>query len=49
MRLVREADLQGDYRERRIRLDELAARRFDPQLSHILPHGTAVVLPELAG
>lgn len=49
MRLVREAHLHGDYRERRIRLDELAGRRFDPQPSHILPHGTAVALPELAG
>ncbi len=49
MRLVREADLQSDYRERRIRLHQLAAGRFDAQLSHILPHGTALVLPELAG
>ncbi len=49
MRLVREASLQSDYRERRIGLHQLAPGSLDAQLSNILPHSTAVVLPKLAG
>jgi hypothetical protein len=49
VRLIRKADLQGDYPEGRIRLDELATRRFDPQPPHILSDCTAIVPPELAG
>jgi len=49
VRLICESGLQGDRGEGEIRFGQLAGGSLDAELSHILPHGAAVKLPELSG